>query len=401
MVSGAQALPSSSLPSGPATGGQSSGARDAFLQAVTADANAPVGTTVDKSAGRKQPQPKAAAQHGDAAREPAETTKDAKANKTAKVAALLSTGKAAKAGSSDEADGSDKIATEKGMDKASALPPVLLAALAAGAGSTSAAKSDLTKPPATGPAGTGTAPEFEAAQTAPAGAKSKTTRVNAAAARKDEASTSKDEPRADTKLKAETPPDTAARIADLRAVANPPAAADKAPIAPAMLGAGSSLTPSPAAPAEAQTSEVRVPLAQGTAGHALTVSPAMMVRVNTREGVTRSIEIRLDPPELGIVDVKLETGEDGRLTAILSTDRSDAFELLKRESGALEAALREAGVALEDGALSFSLNEGGTDPGPSGGDAYAGAARSSQAAIDEATQIEVGAWRDGLVDISV
>ncbi len=65
------------------------------------------------------------------------------------------------------------------------------------------------------------------------------------------------------------------------------------------------------------------------------------------------IRIRLDPPELGEVDIQLEF-RDLRLTAAISAERSDTLELLQRDSRALTRALREAGLELADSDLSFA-----------------------------------------------
>jgi hypothetical protein len=67
------------------------------------------------------------------------------------------------------------------------------------------------------------------------------------------------------------------------------------------------------------------------------------------------IRIRLDPPELGEVDIQLEF-RDLRLTASVSAERSDTLDLLQRDSRALARALREAGLELADSDLSFAHN---------------------------------------------
>jgi flagellar hook-length control protein FliK len=79
------------------------------------------------------------------------------------------------------------------------------------------------------------------------------------------------------------------------------------------------------------------------------------------------IRIRLDPPELGKVDIQLEF-RDLRLSAAVSAERSDTLELLQRDSRSLMRALREAGLELADADLSFAHN--GRDERPDAG-AYA------------------------------
>ncbi|HTZ81367.1 MAG TPA: flagellar hook-length control protein FliK, partial [Stellaceae bacterium] len=72
------------------------------------------------------------------------------------------------------------------------------------------------------------------------------------------------------------------------------------------------------------------------------------------------------------VDVKLELTHDGRLTAVISADRSDTLMMLQRGSGELQQALRDAGVQADSGSLSFNLR----GDGQSGGQNYSGAGQS-------------------------
>jgi flagellar hook-length control protein FliK len=113
----------------------------------------------------------------------------------------------------------------------------------------------------------------------------------------------------------------------------------------------------------------------------------------------RRFDIRLDPPELGRVDVRLRISRDGTVTTHLVVEKSETLDLLQRDARALERALQDTGLDAGDGGLSFSLKEhgfagqsfnegeskaeagggepgdetgGGTD-GPGGDDAAAGA----------------------------
>jgi flagellar hook-length control protein FliK len=65
------------------------------------------------------------------------------------------------------------------------------------------------------------------------------------------------------------------------------------------------------------------------------------------------IRIRLDPPELGEVDIQLEF-RDLRLIASINAERPDTLDLLQRDSRSLARALREAGLELADSDLSFA-----------------------------------------------
>jgi flagellar hook-length control protein FliK len=68
-------------------------------------------------------------------------------------------------------------------------------------------------------------------------------------------------------------------------------------------------------------------------------------------------EIRLDPPELGRIEVRLHIDRDGNVTSRLIVDRPDTLDLLKRDSGGLERALQDAGLKTSDNGLQFSLRD--------------------------------------------
>jgi flagellar hook-length control protein FliK len=75
------------------------------------------------------------------------------------------------------------------------------------------------------------------------------------------------------------------------------------------------------------------------------------------EAGDRNFEIRMDPPELGRVDVKMNVSSDGKVSAILAVERPETLDLLTRDSRALEQALKDTGLDVGSGALSFSLRD--------------------------------------------
>ncbi|MGE1135127.1 flagellar hook-length control protein FliK, partial [Bacillus velezensis] len=58
----------------------------------------------------------------------------------------------------------------------------------------------------------------------------------------------------------------------------------------------------------------------------------------------REFQIRLDPAELGRVDVKLTIAEDGRVAASLVVDRVETLAMLQRDARTLERAFDQAGL---------------------------------------------------------
>lgn len=73
----------------------------------------------------------------------------------------------------------------------------------------------------------------------------------------------------------------------------------------------------------------------------------------------RVFDIRLDPAELGRVEVRLEMGADNSVRALLSAERADTLAELQRSARDLEKALADAGLDLADDGLSFSLSDEG------------------------------------------
>jgi flagellar hook-length control protein FliK len=70
---------------------------------------------------------------------------------------------------------------------------------------------------------------------------------------------------------------------------------------------------------------------------------------------THQFDIRLDPAELGRIDVRLSVGADGQTHAALSAEHPDTLNLLQSDSGTLVRSLRDAGLDMNGANLSFSL----------------------------------------------
>jgi flagellar hook-length control protein FliK len=144
---------------------------------------------------------------------------------------------------------------------------------------------------------------------------------------------------------------------------NPPDSADGVGGAPAagngqpMTTAAPSFNLAIATPHQAAPSEWTSP--QRAAAPSDTVSLAgVPIAIATRvEAGERKFEIRLDPPDLGRIEVRLNVDASGRATSHLVVDRADTLDLLRRDAPALERALQSAGLTTDDGALQFSLRD--------------------------------------------
>jgi flagellar hook-length control protein FliK len=71
-------------------------------------------------------------------------------------------------------------------------------------------------------------------------------------------------------------------------------------------------------------------------------------------GVT-SFQIRLDPAELGRVDVRLDIKQNGEVNASLVVDRVETLQMLRRDASTLQQAFEQAGLKQSPDGLNFSL----------------------------------------------
>ncbi len=94
---------------------------------------------------------------------------------------------------------------------------------------------------------------------------------------------------------------------------------------------------------------------------ALQSAPAATIQVYSRiieraDGRAQRFEVRLDPAELGRVDIRIEIGADRKVHAVMAAHDSAALTDLMRGQKALERALSEAGIDLADQGLKFEMS---------------------------------------------
>jgi flagellar hook-length control protein FliK len=88
---------------------------------------------------------------------------------------------------------------------------------------------------------------------------------------------------------------------------------------------------------------------------------ALRIAAKSSDG-DRNFSIRLDPPELGRIEVNLNVNASGHAQAEISADRPQTLDLLQRDAPALERALKDAGLNLAGG-FAFSLKGEGRSGG--------------------------------------
>lgn len=99
-------------------------------------------------------------------------------------------------------------------------------------------------------------------------------------------------------------------------------------------------------------------------------------------GEDSTINLRLDPPELGNVAVKLQFGKDKTVKAHLMVEKPETYLMLQRDGAALERALQSAGFDAQSQTISFELAQDNSAfrQGSNGNDAnnFGGGGKDSQ-----------------------
>ncbi|KAA0583368.1 flagellar hook-length control protein FliK [Azospirillum sp. B21] len=106
---------------------------------------------------------------------------------------------------------------------------------------------------------------------------------------------------------------------------------------------------------------------RGSAGMPMGVHDQIAVHI--KKQVADEVDqftINLHPAELGRIDIKLDIGADGRVSAMVAVERAQTLELLQRDSRGLERALQEAGLQTDSNSLNFSLRGEGNPFGNDG-----------------------------------
>lgn len=93
---------------------------------------------------------------------------------------------------------------------------------------------------------------------------------------------------------------------------------------------------------------------------ASTTATTQMVSLQIQRNAAAKVDtfsMQLDPAELGRMDVQLKFSKDGTIKAHLTVDKPETLALLQRDSSNLERMLSEAGLNVDENALSFDLRQ--------------------------------------------
>ena len=128
--------------------------------------------------------------------------------------------------------------------------------------------------------------------------------------------------------------------------------------------AGAVQQPAPSSAAAAPAPQLSV-IASNSAAVPLN-GLALQIAVTAQSGRSR-FEIRLDPADLGRIDVRIDVDRHGQMTSHLTVEKPETLAMLRQDAPQLQRALDNAGFKTGDNGLQFSLRDQSSS-GQNGGD---------------------------------
>ena len=83
---------------------------------------------------------------------------------------------------------------------------------------------------------------------------------------------------------------------------------------------------------------------------------AVEIAASVQSGKTR-FEVRLDPADLGRIDVRIDVDRNGQVTSHLTVEKPETLSMLRQDAPQLQQALNDAGLKTGSGGLQFSLRD--------------------------------------------
>jgi flagellar hook-length control protein FliK len=127
--------------------------------------------------------------------------------------------------------------------------------------------------------------------------------------------------------------------------------------------------------------------AQDSSSTANTVGTLAVAIAAKSQSGNKQFDIRLDPPELGRVEVRLSIDASGKAQASLSADQPHTLDLLKNDAPALTRALRDAGLNVAQNGLNFSLRGQNQQSGGNNGGFTPRGGRTAQTSLTATSAI--------------
>jgi flagellar hook-length control protein FliK len=83
---------------------------------------------------------------------------------------------------------------------------------------------------------------------------------------------------------------------------------------------------------------------------------ALEIAASAQSGRSR-FDIRLDPAELGRIDVRIDIDRNGHVTSHLMVEKPETLSMLRQDAAQLQRALDDAGLSTGSSGLQFSLRD--------------------------------------------
>jgi flagellar hook-length control protein FliK len=83
---------------------------------------------------------------------------------------------------------------------------------------------------------------------------------------------------------------------------------------------------------------------------------AVEIAASVQSGKTR-FELRLDPADLGRIDVRIDVTRNGQVTSHLTVEKPETLSMLRQDAPQLQQALNDAGLKTSSNGLQFSLRD--------------------------------------------
>jgi flagellar hook-length control protein FliK len=123
------------------------------------------------------------------------------------------------------------------------------------------------------------------------------------------------------------------------------------------LGAQATATLQPAVQAPLTPSQPSFTVTAATPSATVPLSGLTMeIAASVRSGKSR-FEIRLDPADLGRIDVRIDVDRNGQVTSHLTVEKPETLSMLRQDAPQLQRALNDAGLSTGNGGLQFSLRD--------------------------------------------
>jgi flagellar hook-length control protein FliK len=107
----------------------------------------------------------------------------------------------------------------------------------------------------------------------------------------------------------------------------------------------------------ATTASINTLTATPATGGAVPVSGlAVEIAASVQNGRTH-FEVRLDPADLGRIDVRIDVDRNGQVTSHLTVEKPETLSMLRQDAPQLQQALNDAGLKSGSGGLQFSLRD--------------------------------------------